>query len=359
MLKTLDRYIIKKFLGTFIVALAMFIVIAIVFDVVEKLEDFLSDQIPLNEIIFEYYLNFIPYFAVLFTPLFLFISVIFFTSRMAYRSEIVAILNSGITFNRLLIPYFTAALLVTALNIYANMWLIPDANKTRLAFEDAHIGWKPHNPDNNLHFQIAKDEFMYIENFNLADSSGYKFAYEKFDSGQLTYKLRSDRIQWDAKSKMWRVKNYAERTNDGLYESLRFGKDSLIRYHFTPTDLKRDDNAMEALDAAELNRKIAELKLRGAEGITYFEIEKYKRTAFPFAIPILTLIGVSLSSRKVRGGSGLHIGIGIALSFAYILFQQVSKTFSTNGNLPAVIGVWIPNVLFGAIAAFLYRLAPK
>jgi lipopolysaccharide export system permease protein len=359
MLKTLDRYIIKKFLGTFIVALAMFIVIAIVFDVVEKLEDFLSDQIPLNEIIFEYYLNFIPYFAVLFTPLFLFISVIFFTSRMAYRSEIVAILNSGITFNRLLIPYFTAALLVTALNIYANMWLIPDANKTRLAFEDAHIGWKPHNPDNNLHFQIAKDEFMYIENFNLADSSGYKFAYEKFDSGQLTYKLRSDRIQWDAKTKMWRVKNYAERTNDGLDESLRFGKDSLIRYNFTPTDLKRDDNAMEALDAAELNRKITELKLRGAEGITYFEIEKYKRTAFPFAIPILTLIGVSLSSRKVRGGSGLHIGIGIALSFAYILFQQVSKTFSTNGNLPAVIGVWIPNALFGAIAVFLYRLAPK
>jgi lipopolysaccharide export system permease protein len=359
MFKRLDLYIIKKFLSTFIVALAMFIVIAIVFDVVEKLEDFLSDKIPLSEIILDYYLNFIPYFAILFTPLFLFISVIFFTSRMAYRSEIIAVLNSGITFNRMLIPYFTAALLVTVLNIYANMWVIPNANKTRLAFEDAHIGWKPHNPDNNLHFQIAKNEFMYIENFNLTDSSGYKFAYEKFNNGKLIYKLRADRLQWNAKNKKWLVKNYAERTNDSLKETLRFGKDSLIQYHFTPSDLKRDDNAMEALNATELDKKIAELKMRGADDVSFYEIEKYKRMAFPFAIPILTLIGVSLSARKVRGGSGLHIGIGIALSFAYIMFQQVSKTFSTNGNLPAIIGVWIPNVVFGTIAIFLYRLAPK
>ncbi|MBX7141002.1 MAG: LptF/LptG family permease [Chitinophagales bacterium] len=359
MLKTLDRYIIKKFLSTFIVALAMFILIAIVFDVVEKLEDFLSKQISLKEIIFDYYLNFIPYFAVLYTPLFLFIAVIFFTSRMAYRSEIVSVLNSGITFNRLLVPYFISALAITALNIYANMWIIPDANKTRFAFEDAYIGWKPHNPDNNLHFQIAKNEFMYIENFNLTDSSGYKFAYEKFNNGKLIYKLRADRLQWNAKNKKWLVKNYAERTNDSLKETLRFGKDSLIKYNFTPNDLKRDDNAMEALNATELDEKIAELKMRGADDISFYEIEKYKRTAFPFAIPILTLIGVSLSSRKVRGGSGLHIGIGIALSFSYIMFQQVSKTFSTNGNLPAIIGVWIPNVVYGTIAVFLYRLAPK
>jgi len=359
MLKTLDRYIIKKFLSTFIVALGMFIMIAIVFDVVEKLEDFLSDQIPLSEILFDYYLNFIPYFAVQFTPLFLFIAVIFFTSRMAYRSEIVAVLNSGITFNRFLVPYFISALLVTALNIFANLWLIPDANKTRLAFEDAHIGYTPHNPDNNIHFQIARNEFIYMENFNLADSSGYKFAFEKFDNGKLLYKLRADRIQWEGKKKLWEVKNYAERTNDSLNETLRFGKDSLIKYNFTPSDLKRDVNAMEALNAPELNAKIAELKMRGADNVSFYEVEKYKRTAFPFAIPILTLIGVSLSSRKVRGGSGLHIGIGIALSFTYIMFQQVSKTFSTNGNLPALIGVWIPNIIFGPVAVFLYRLAPK
>jgi len=359
MLKTLDRYIIKKFLGTFIVVLAMFIVIAIVFDVVEKLEDFLGKDVPLTEIIFDYYLNFIPYFAVLFTPLFLFIAVIFFTSRMAYRSEIVSVLNSGITFNRLLVPYFISAFFITALNIYMNLWVIPDANKTRLAFEDAYIGYTPHNPDNNIHFQIAKNEFMYIENFNVADSSGYKFAYEKFDDGKLLYKLRADRIQWDAKKKVWEVKNYAERTNDSLKETLRFGRDSLIRYNFAPGDLKRDENAMEALNEHELNARIDELKLRGADDVSFYEVEKYQRTAFPFAIPILTLIGVSLSSRKVRGGSGLHIGIGIALSFTYIMFQQVSKTFSTNGNLPAVIGVWIPNVIFGIIAGFLYRLAPK
>ena len=198
-----------------------------------------------------------------------------------------------------------------------------------------------------------------MENFNLADSSGYKFAFEKFDNGKLLYKLRADRIQWEGKKKLWEVKNYAERTNDSLNETLRFGKDSLIKYNFTPSDLKRDVNAMEALNAPELNAKIAELKMRGADNVSFYEVEKYKRTAFPFAIPILTLIGVSLSSRKVRGGSGLHIGIGIALSFTYIMFQQVSKTFSTNGNLPALIGVWIPNIIFGPVAVFLYRLAPK
>jgi lipopolysaccharide export system permease protein len=359
MLKRLDFYIIKKFLGTFVVTLAMFIVIAIVFDVVEKLEDFLTDQIPLSEILLDYYLHFIPYFAVLFTPLFLFIAVIFFTSRMAYRSEIISILNAGITFPRMLVPYFISALLVTALNIYANHWLIPEANKKRLAFEAAHIGWKPTNPDNNLHFQIARNEFMYVENFNVSDSAGYKFSYEKFSDGKLVYKLRADRIAWNAQQQQWLVKNFAERTNDSLRETLRFGKDSLIGYSFTPGDLKRDDNAMESLNALELETRIAELKMRGADDISFYEIEKHKRTAFPFAIPILTLIGVSLSSRKTRGGSGLHIGVGIALSFSYILFQQVAKTFSTNGNLPALLSMWVPNLLFGLIALWLYRRAPK
>src|SRR6186997_550415 len=171
MLKTLDIYIIKKFLGTFFLTLALFICIAIVFDVVEKLEDFMTENIPIWEIIFLYYVNFIPYFAALFTPLFLFVAVIFFTSRMAYRSEIISILNSGITFHRMLVPYFIAAFLVTALNIYANHWVIPDAN----------VGYVPHNPDGNIHMQVARNEFMYMENFNLTDSSGYKFAYEKFD----------------------------------------------------------------------------------------------------------------------------------------------------------------------------------
>lgn len=359
MLKSLDIYIIKKFLGTFFLTLALFILIAIVFDVVEKLEDFMTDKIPISEIILEYYINFIPYFAALFTPLFLFVAVIFFTSRMAYGSEIISILNSGITFNRMLVPYFIASLLITALNIYANHWVIPDANKKRLAFTDAHVGYTPHNPGENIHMQVAKNEFMYMENFNVGDSSGYKFSYEKFDSNQLLYKMRSDRILWNAKTQTWDLKNYAERFNDSLKESVHFGKDTLISYNFVPNDLKRDAHAMETLNARELNARITELRMRGADDITFYEIEKYKRTSFPFAIPILTLIAVSLASRKVRGGIGLHIGFGIAISFTYILFLQFSQTFATNGNLPAVIGVWIPNLIFGIVAIFLYRMAPK
>lgn len=359
MLKSLDIYIIKKFLGSFFLTLTLFILIAIVFDVVEKLEDFMTDKIPLREIILEYYLNFIPYFAALFTPLFLFVAVIFFTSRMAYGSEIISILNSGITFNRMLVPYFIASLLITVLNIYANHWVIPDANRKRLAFTDAHVGYTPHNPDENIHMQVSRNEFMYMENFNVGDSSGYKFSYEKYENDQLLYKMRSDRILWNAESKTWNLKNYAERFNDSLKEKVHFGKDTLISYNFVPNDLKRDEHAMETLNARELNSRISELKMRGADDITFYEIEKYRRTSFPFAIPILTLIAVSLASRKVRGGIGLHVGFGIALSFTYILFLQFSKTFATNGNLPAVIGVWIPNLIFAIVAIFLYRMAPK
>lgn len=358
-IKIIDRYIIRKFLGTFFLTLALFILIAIVFDVTEKLEDFLDGKVPISSIIFDYYLNFIPYFAILFTPLFLFVAVIFFTSRMAYRSEIVAILNSGITFNRMLLPYMISAGFIAGLNIYANHWLIPNANKTRIAFEDEYIGYKPRNTGRDIHMQIAKDQFIYLESFNFDDSTGYKFSYEKFSEGSLTYKMRSDKIKWDGKKKQWLLKNYMVRTNNDMKESLKTGKDTLITYNFLPKDFEKKLNEVYTMNARELNQVITELTMRGADNIAFYEVEKYKRTSFPFAIFILTLIGVSLASRKVRGGIGLHIGIGIAISFAYILFQQFSQTFSTNGDLPPIIGVWIPNIIFGVVAVFLYLRAPK
>lgn len=358
-IKILDRYIIRKFLGTFFLTLALFILIAIVFDVTEKLEDFLDGNVPLSDIIFDYYFNFIPYFAVLFTPLFLFVAVIFFTSRMAYRSEIIAILNSGITFNRLLLPYMVSAGIVAALNIYANHWLIPNANKTRIAFEDEYIGYKPRNTGRDIHMQIAKDQFIYLESFNFDDTTGYKFSYEIFSKGALVYKMRSEKIKWDNRKKQWLLKNYMVRTNNDMNETLKTGRDTLIAYDFQAKDFEKKLNEVFTMNARELDEVINELTLRGADNIAYYEVEKYKRTAFPFAIFILTLIGVSLASRKVRGGIGLHIGIGITISFAYILFQQFSQTFSTNGDLPPIIGVWIPNIIFGVVAVFLYKRAPK
>jgi lipopolysaccharide export system permease protein len=345
LLKKLDIYIIKKFLGTFFLTLTLFIIIAIVFDITEKLEDFIDEKIPISEIVFDYYLNFIPYFAVLFTPLFLFVAVIFFTSRMAYRSEIVAILNSGITFHRMLLPYFISSAIVTALNIYANHWLIPNANKIRIAFEDQYIGYKPHNTGRDIHMQLTPNQYVYLENFNFDDSTGYKFSYEIFKEGNLIYKLRADKIKWVSREKKWALKNYYVRTNNNMNETLQVGKDTLMSYPFLPKDFEKKLNEVYIMNARELNEVINELKLRGADNLAFYEIEKYKRTSFPFAIFILTLIGVSLASRKVRGGIGLHLGIGITISFTYILFLQFSQTFSTNGNLP-------PSSVFGYLTSF-------
>lgn len=355
----MDRYIFARFWATYLVTLTMFVLIAVVFDVVEKLEDFLSKDIPLSEIVGDYYLNFIPFFAVLFTPLFVFVSVIFFTSRMAFRNELVALLNAGITYRRLLVPYLATAFLITAANIYANHWVLPPANRIRLAFTDAYIGWRQQNPDRHVHMQVAPGQFMYVESFTVSDSTGYRFAYEVFDGYQLTYKLRAERIHWRSDVRKWEIKNFTERHLAPMQETLRFGKDTLIAYVFTPSDLKKDRHAMETLNARELRERIAELRLRGADNVAAYEVEKHRRTSFPFAIPILTLIGVSLSSRKVRGGIGLHVGLGILLAFAYLLFLQFSQTFATSGSLPAVIAVWIPNLLFGLLAVWLLTRSPN
>ncbi len=356
---TIDRYIIRKFLSTFFFALILFLIIAIVFDITEKLDDFIDGKIPLYEIVFTYYFSFIPYFAILFTPLFLFVSVIFFTSRMAANSEIVAILNSGMTFRRMLVPFFIAATFIMLLNIYANHWVVPEANKRRVGFENTYINTSWNVYESNLHMQIDKGLFMYLQNYNFSDSTGYRFAIEKFTGDNLVYKLRSDRVVWNYPTHQWKVYNYTERRNGRMTESLHQGKDTLVTYNFSPKDFARKVDEASTLNAHELNDVIADEQMRGSENVPSFEVEKYKRTSFPFAILILTLIGVSLASKKTRGGTGLNIGLGIALSFSYILFQQFSSTFSINGNLPAIIAVWIPNALYLLIALVLLRLAPK
>ncbi|MEI7802731.1 MAG: LptF/LptG family permease [Bacteroidota bacterium] len=356
---TIDRYIIRKFLTTFFFALILFLIIAIVFDITEKLDDFIDGKVPLSEIVFTYYFNFVPYFAILFTPLFLFVSVIFFTSRMAANSEIVAILNSGMTFRRMLVPFFIAASFIMLLNIYANHWVVPEANKKRVGFENTYINTSWSVYESNLHMQIDKGLFMYLQNYNFSDSTGYRFAIEKFTGDNLVYKLRADRVVWNYPTRKWKVLNYTERRNGRMTESLHQGKDTLVAYNFSPKDFARKVDEASTLNATELNDVIADERMRGSENVPSFEVEKYKRTAFPFAILVLTLIAVSLSSKKTRGGTGLNIGLGIALSFSYILFQQFAFTFSINGNLPAIIAVWIPNVLYLMIALVLLRLAPK
>lgn len=359
MLQILDRYIIRKFLGTFFFSLALIILIAVIFDISEKLDDFIEHKAPLSAIVFDYYLNFIPYFANLFAPLFVFISVIFFTSKMAANVEIVAILNSGVSFTRLLRPYFISAAVLALLSFYFNGWIIPHSNKIKLEFENNFIRIPLEFKDKNLHRQISPGVFMYLESFNNVDNIGYRFSLEKYVDGKKVFYLNSDRILWDSTTGKWQIENYYERHINGMNESLRSGfrLDTVLSFH--PSDFKRRKEIIDAMDNPHLDQFIEEEKLQGSTNINSYLVEKYRRIAVPFSTFILMIIGVSLSSKKSRGGIGVQLGLGIALSFTYILFQQISNTFAINGSIPPSIAVWIPNIIYAFIAVYLLKVAPK
>lgn len=358
-MKKIDRYILKQFLGTFILSISLIIIIVIVFDVSEKIEDFVSKKAPIKKIIFDYYLNFIPYFINLFSPLFTFIAVIFFTSRLASRSEIVAILSNGVSFNRMLRPYWIAATIIATLSLLLNSYIIPFANKKRINFEETYVKNKYFNDKVHIHMQIEPGTFIYVERYEVDRNFGLKFSMEKLEGRKLKYKLLSDGITWDSTSCKWRIQNYVIRTFENDKENLTRGQtlDTTIALH--PSDFGRKSNNMETMTLPELTRFINEERLKGTPNLEMFEVEKYKRVAMPFATFILTIIGVSLSSRKVRGGIGIHIGLGLIISFSYILFMQVSSTFAARGQLSPLIAVWIPNIIYAGIAYYVYKKAPK
>ena len=359
MLKKIDRYIIRKFLGTFFFTMGLIIVIIIIFDVSERLDDFLDKEAPFDEIVFVYYLNFIPYIVNLFSALFIFISVIIFTASMAAKTEIVAILASGVSFNRLLRPYLICATILMGLSFYLNNFVIPKANKKRLEFEDMYIRNQFRNDDQNIHLQIAPGTFVYFENYNNLTNVGYKFSIEKIDDGRISYKLISDFVRWDTLKLHWRIHNFQERWIDGDMERIRSGLVRDTTLNLSPEEFDRRDNAVEMYDYYELNEAIEREKFKGSEKVVLFEFEKYKRMVFPFATFILTLIGVSIASRKVRGGIGLHIMLGFLISFSFIVFMEFSKTFAISGGFSPLLATWVPNILFGLLAIYLLRRAPK
>ncbi len=359
MLKTIDVYIIKKFLGTFFYAITLIILIVIIFDLSEKIDDFIEKKAPLNEIFFAYYLNFIPYFINLFSPLFTFVAVIFFTSRLAFNTEIVAILSSGVSFHRMLLPYLISAILLATLSVYLSNFLIPQANQKRLDFEYTYVKNPLSFRDRNIHLQIRPGMFVFMESFNVRNAIGQRFTLEKINEDGLYYKLMAERAIWDSISQNWKIRNYNIRTIDGLREELSFGQELDTLLPFTPNDFIQNLTEMETMNFEELRTFIDNERLKGSENVKFYEVEKHRRMAFPFATIVLTLIGVALSSHKVKGGIGLHLGLGLGLSFAYILFMQVSTTFATNGNLHPILSVWIPNILFGILAVYLIRIAPK
>jgi len=358
-LKLLDWYIIRKFLGTFFFSLALIICIAIIFDISEKMDDFLERKAPFRAILFDYYFNFIPYFANLFSPLFVFISVIFFTARLAANTEIVAILGSGVSFRRMLRPYFIAASVLALLSWYFNGWVIPHSNKVKLEFENTYIKNPVRFEDRNIHRQIAPGNFIYLESYNNIENTGFRFSLEKIENGKRTMYLNSERIQWDSISGKWKIHNYYLRTIHGMSETISSGKEMDTTLNLKPTNFKRRMNIVDAMDTPALERFIEEEQMEGSANVNAYLVEKYRRIAIPIATFILTLIGVSLSSKKVRGGIGVQLGFGIGLSFTYILFMQISNTFAINGIMPPFIAVWLPNIIFSIIAAVLLRNAPK
>ncbi len=357
--KILDRYIIRKFLGTFFFSLALIILIAVVFDMSEKLDDFIERKAPTKAIIFDYYLNFIPYFANLFAPLFVFISVIYFTARMAMDTEIIAILNSGVSFRRLLRPYLVASFALAALSFYLNGWLIPHSNKVKLAFENVYVKDPVKFEYRNIHRQIMPGVFIYFESYDNNSNIGYRFSMEKIENGKRTYFLNSDRMLWDSTANKWRIENYYIRQINGDKEMLSNGFKLDTVLPITPANFKRRATVIQAMDTPALNEFIKQEQMEGSGNISTYLVEKYRRTAIPFATFVLTIIGVSLSSRKVRGGIGARLGAGIGLSFVYILFMQISNTFAINGSLSPLIAVWVPNVFFTGVALFLLKKSPK
>lgn len=358
-LKKLDQYIIKKYLGTFFFSLLLIICIVVIFDVSEKIDDFLEREAPLHAIIFDYYFNFIPYFANLFSALFVFISVIFFTSKLAGNSEIIAILSSGVSYRRLLVPYFISAFILTLFSYVLINWIIPPANGRRLQFEEVYIKNKYRNQEKNIHRQILPGTFVFMESYNTQYDIAYKFSMEKFEDGVLKSKLLSDYAQWDTALNKWKITNYFIRDIENGKEILTSGKRIDTAINMLPSDYSRRVNVVEAMNYKQLNEFIEEEKLIGSDNVTLWEIEKYKRFAYPFSTLILTLIGVSISSRKTRGGIGLNVGMGIFLAFTYIMFMQVSTVLATNANMNPLLAVWIPNIVYTLIGLVLYRKAAR
>jgi len=359
MLKKLDIYIIRKFLGTFFYAIALIIIVVIIFDISEKIDDFIEKKAPLYDIIFHYYLNFVPYFVNLFSPLFTFVAVIFFTSKMAANTEIIAILNAGISFKRFLLPYILSAIVIGIMTFYLANFLIPNVNVHRLAFEKKYIKNNSKTSKTNFHLQVEKGTYIYLEGYDNNSNTGYRFSIEKINETGLYYKLTADQINWDSAGGKWLVRNYIIRQINGVDETFKKGEEMDVKMNVHPSDFTKENKDVETMDYLQLRKFIAQEKLRGSDRVKFYEVEKYQRISYPFATIVLTLIGVSLSSRKVRGGIGLNLAFGLGITFSFILFMKISTVFATSGNLPASLSVWIPILIFGLMAMQLLRKAPK
>ncbi len=359
MFKILDRYIIKKFLSTFFLSIVLINGIAIVFDLSEHISNFLDNHLSFGFVISHYYMNFVPYYTNLFLFLFVFITVIFVTSKMAGNSEFISMLASGISFFRILRPYMFSALVVAILSFVLGNFIIPPANKERIAFENKYFYHHSPYMARNVHKQVSPGVFLYIQYYDAKKNMANTFSLEEFQGNRMKKKLMAKYARWDTTKNTWTIYSYWERTYLPERDIMKLGekKDTVI--NITPKEIIKHDVDITTLNFFQLNDFIDQEKLHGSENINQYLLERYKRTAYPFSTFILTFIGVAISSKKIRGGTGLNIGIGLILSFAYIFFMQVADQFSIKGDMSPLLAVWIPNIFFTIVAAISYRWAPK
>ncbi len=363
-MKKLDWYILKKFLVTFFFAIFLFTIISVVIDIGEKTDDFVKSGWTVTQIFMNYYIAFIPHIIALLFPLFVFISVIFFSSKMAGRSEFIAILASGISFNRILRPYLVGGIALGALLWYANQYVIPPAEYKRTNFETNYVNANStYNPllphPTSYYFRVDSFTYAGVHSYDTGSKAGGPFFMNKLNGNQEVYNLRATTIRWDTSKHKWQLTNVFERTINGLHETITLSATKLVSLTFQPTDLFQDEFTKDKLTTPQLKRLIQLDELRGAEGLNDLKVEEYRRDATSITVILLTIIGAVVAIRKVRGGSGAHLAIGFVTAALFILTDRFSTIFSTKGSLPPMLAAWLPNIIFSLVAYYMYRKAPK
>jgi lipopolysaccharide export system permease protein len=359
-MKKIDWYILKKFLSTFFFSLILLTLVSTVIDMSEKTDDFVKSGLSAKEIFLQYYIGFIPHIVSLLFPLFVFISVIFFTSKMANRSEFIAILASGVSLRRTLRAYWIGGIFLGIILWFGNAYVIPRANERRTTFEAKYTrGYTPQSNSSTMYMRTDSFGYAGIRYYDTANKSGNSFFMEKIKGNEVVYNLRADHIAWDTSKKAWKLTGVIERKINGLLEDVKFESKQFKKLSFDPTDLKRDEYMQARLISPALRIRIQREKLRGSETVKELEMEYAHRNSTPVAVILLTLIGAILACRRIRGGSGGHLAIGIIICAVFILTDRFSTIFSTKGDLDPLLAAWIPNMIFGALTLYLYRKAPK
>jgi lipopolysaccharide export system permease protein len=346
-------------LGTVVFAITLLMVIVVVFDVSENIQKFMSHNIPTKEVIIGYYLNFIPYFINLFIPLFTFISVIWFTSKLSSQNEIISIFDNGISFNRMLVPYVTGAVIIMLVSLIMANFIVPNTNRKLNEFKYQYFG-RRYVASTYLHIKNSKNSYVFVERWDKVEGIGYNFTYEEFDSSALRMKISAQTADYNEEKQMWELKNYTRRVITPNNEELIIkGEEFDTVLNILPRNLYQDAFVSETMSYTELRQFIKEEKLRGSSLLANYQIERHKRLANPVGILIMTLLGLSVSCRKSTRGVGVHVFIGMGLAFSFIFLQQISTVFSVSGGLPPILGTWFPNIIFLIITIVMLKLTPK